>query len=172
MIETVWSYGGGTQSCAIAVLVARGDLPTPDCVVIADTGREASETWAYLDEHIRPLLAPLEVHVAPKTLATRLYEATGVRWRHTGTFMDHSAFVTDEQPPEEFEVTIPWTEPSAEWVTLVNRSRGKIIKSRTRGKTRYIIRGGYTGGVVGRFDTEAEARAYIEKAKAALEEVV
>jgi hypothetical protein len=40
--------------------------------VIADTGREASETWEYLDAHIQPLLKTvnLEVEVAPHSLAT------------------------------------------------------------------------------------------------------
>jgi hypothetical protein len=76
-----WSYGGGTQSIAIAVLVARGDLPTPECVVIADTGREATETWEYLDAHVRPLLASVgvEVEIAPHSLATTtgLYAING-----------------------------------------------------------------------------------------------
>lgn len=68
----VLSFGGGTQSAAIAVLVAQGTLPRPERVVIADTGREASETWAYLDAHIRPLLASvgLAVDVVPHTYAT------------------------------------------------------------------------------------------------------
>jgi hypothetical protein len=38
----VWSYGGGTQSAAIAVLVLRGESPRPELVVMADTGREVS----------------------------------------------------------------------------------------------------------------------------------
>lgn len=58
-----WSYGGGTQSIAIAVLVAQGRLPKPDCVVIADTGREATETWDYLSEYVRPLLKGVGVEV-------------------------------------------------------------------------------------------------------------
>lgn len=33
----VWSYGGGVQSAAIAVLVLRGELPRPERVVMADT---------------------------------------------------------------------------------------------------------------------------------------
>jgi hypothetical protein len=71
-MRLVWSYGGGTQSCAIAVLVAQGKLPKPDLAVIADTGREASETWEYLEAHIQPLLktVDLEVEVAPHSLAT------------------------------------------------------------------------------------------------------
>ena len=75
-----WSYGGGTQSIAIAVLVARGRLPKPECVGMADTGREATETWEYHDTHTGPLLASVgvEVEVAAHDLATRdLYAADG-----------------------------------------------------------------------------------------------
>lgn len=68
----VLSYGGGRQTVAMSILVARGMLPKPDRVVVADTGRENPSTWEYLDRHTRPLLAEigLEVEVAPHTLAT------------------------------------------------------------------------------------------------------
>lgn len=67
-----WSFGGGTQSVAIAVLVARGELPAPEVAVIADTGREATETWDYLERHVRPLLEPVgvPVEIAPHDLST------------------------------------------------------------------------------------------------------
>lgn len=70
-VTEVWSFGGGTQSAAIAVMVHGGVLPRPDLVVIADTGREASTTWAYLEEVVRPLLleVDVEVHRAPHSLA-------------------------------------------------------------------------------------------------------
>ena len=76
----VWSFGGGTQSVAIAVLVAEGRLPKPERVVIADTGREASETWEYTREHVDPLLRTvgLEVETASHDLATvDLYSTKG-----------------------------------------------------------------------------------------------
>jgi hypothetical protein len=67
-----WSSGGGVQSTAIAVLVAQGRLPKPDAIVIADTGREQSAVWAYLEAHVQPLLATvgLRVEIAPHSLAT------------------------------------------------------------------------------------------------------
>jgi hypothetical protein len=67
----IWSYGGGTQSVAIAVLVATGELPRPERVVIADTGRERTSTWDYTNTFVNPLLAKvgLEVEVAPHSLA-------------------------------------------------------------------------------------------------------
>ena len=76
-MTVVWSYGGGTQSIAIAVLIAQGKLPRPDLIVIADTSREASETWEYTDRWIRPMLGQ-EIHIAPHSLVTRdLYSSGG-----------------------------------------------------------------------------------------------
>lgn len=68
----VWSYGGGTQSAAIAVLVLQGRLPRPDMVVMADTSRERQATWDYLAEVAGPGLASigLTVEVASHDLAT------------------------------------------------------------------------------------------------------
>lgn len=68
----IWSYGGGTQSIAIAVLIAQGKLPKPERVVIADTSREKSFTWRYTEQHVKPILASagLELEIAPHTLAT------------------------------------------------------------------------------------------------------
>lgn len=67
--KITWSYGGGTQSVAIAVLVAQGRLPKPEVVAMADTGREASETWEYTDEWVRPLLRTvgLEIQVVKES---------------------------------------------------------------------------------------------------------
>lgn len=76
----IWSFGGGVQSAAIAVLVVSGRLPVPDRVVMADTGREATETWEYLNEVINPYLAQIDrqVEIAPHSLATvDLYSGNG-----------------------------------------------------------------------------------------------
>jgi len=76
----IHSYGGGVQSAAIAVLVVQGRLPRPERIVMADTGREASLTWRYLDQHIQPMLAAvgLSVEVAPHSLSTvDLYATSG-----------------------------------------------------------------------------------------------
>jgi hypothetical protein len=68
----VLSYGGGVQSVAMCVLVARGVLPRPDFIVIADTGREAQSTWDYLADTMQPYLIMngLRVQIAPHSLAT------------------------------------------------------------------------------------------------------
>lgn len=72
MKPIIWSYGGGTQSVAIAVLVVNGKLPTPERIVIADTGREASETWEYMHDVVNPLLEKVgrQVEIAPHSLST------------------------------------------------------------------------------------------------------
>lgn len=44
----VLSLGGGTQSCALALMSAAGDLPRLDHVVFADTQGELPETYEYL----------------------------------------------------------------------------------------------------------------------------
>jgi hypothetical protein len=63
----VWSCGGGTQSGAIAALIASGRLPKPDLCFMTDTGREKSGTWPFVDGFIRPQLAKagLELEVVP-----------------------------------------------------------------------------------------------------------
>jgi hypothetical protein len=70
-MKQILSYGGGRQTIAICVLIARGILPKPDAIVMADTGREAPTTWTYLATHVKPLLATvgLEVEIASRDLA-------------------------------------------------------------------------------------------------------
>lgn len=63
----VWSNGGGTQSTAILALIVQGILPRPDVAIFADTGREKTQTWEYLDRVHRPVLAALGL---PLTVAS------------------------------------------------------------------------------------------------------
>jgi len=56
MRTQIWNNGGGTQSAAIAALIVTGKLPKPDLAVIADTGREKSSTWDYMERYIIPAL--------------------------------------------------------------------------------------------------------------------
>ena len=72
MKPVILSYGGGTQSAALCVLVAQGKLPRPQKIVIADTGREATQTWDYMHDAINPFLVShgLVVEVAPHSLST------------------------------------------------------------------------------------------------------
>jgi 3'-phosphoadenosine 5'-phosphosulfate sulfotransferase (PAPS reductase)/FAD synthetase len=71
-MNIIWSYGGGTQSAAIAALIVQGELPKPDIAVIADTGREAATTWDYLTEVIQPAL-DFDIHIIPHSFEGRGY---------------------------------------------------------------------------------------------------
>lgn len=66
------SWGGGTQSIAIAVLSITGRLPKPDHIVFADTGREASETMEYYYKYLEKLFVKekLKFHIAGHHLST------------------------------------------------------------------------------------------------------
>lgn len=68
----VLSYGGGRQTVAICCLIARGILPRPDRIVMADTGRENVSTWNYLEKNVQPMLDGIgsKVEIAPRSLAT------------------------------------------------------------------------------------------------------
>lgn len=59
----IWSYGGGNQSIAIALLIAQGKLPKPYKTVFVNTGQEASETFEYKEKYVAPLLAQLGISV-------------------------------------------------------------------------------------------------------------
>ena len=45
----VLSYGGGTQSTAMLLMIANGSLPKPDIVIHADTGSELPETYDFIN---------------------------------------------------------------------------------------------------------------------------
>lgn len=50
------SHGGGTQTVALCLMAARGDIgPMPDAAIFADTGDEADYVYWWLG-HIRPML--------------------------------------------------------------------------------------------------------------------
>lgn len=67
--KQLWSSGGGTQSTAIAVLIAQGKLPKPDIAVMSDTGREHTPVFEYLERYVKPMLESVgvEVHVVQKS---------------------------------------------------------------------------------------------------------
>jgi len=95
MIE-VFSSGGGTQSSAIAALIAQGKLPRPDIFVIADTSRECSATWKYLDEVVSPAMISigLDVHRIKPTWA---YD--GGIWDRTGKHLQIGAWSNQNGKP-------------------------------------------------------------------------
>lgn len=62
------NYGGGRQTIAMCCLIEREVLPLPDLFIMADTGRENPTTWAFLVEHVQPMLVTLgrQVIVIPR----------------------------------------------------------------------------------------------------------
>lgn len=58
-MSVVLNYGGGRQTIAMCVLIAREVLPLPDMFIMADTGRENPATWIYLAQYVQPLLKSL-----------------------------------------------------------------------------------------------------------------
>ena len=67
----ILNYGGGWQTTAMLVLIHQGKLERPDRIVIADTGREKSSTWRYLESTAQPKMREigLEIEIAPRSLA-------------------------------------------------------------------------------------------------------
>ena len=78
-MSVILSYGGGRQTVAICCLIARGVLPKPDRIVMADTGRENGSTWDYLEAHVKPLLAGvgLAVEIVPPSKTYPLHDGSG-----------------------------------------------------------------------------------------------
>lgn len=72
----VFSSGGGTQSACIAAMICSGDLPKPDYAVIADTGYEASSTWRYMDDIVRPALKSVGVDLV--RIPSKKYATVGL----------------------------------------------------------------------------------------------
>lgn len=70
-MTTVLNYGGGRQTMAMLCLIAKGILPKPDRIIIADTGREKSSTWDYLFAIAEPLAQSfgMNIEIAPRSLA-------------------------------------------------------------------------------------------------------
>jgi len=56
MNEIVLSFGAGVQTTALAILIAEGKVAA-DRVVFADTGAEKPETYWFMEQYTKPLLA-------------------------------------------------------------------------------------------------------------------
>ena len=69
----IQAFGGGRQSTAILILIAQEKLPRPDHIVMANTSREATSTWDYMERYSLPLMQSLglDFHLAPHSLARR-----------------------------------------------------------------------------------------------------
>lgn len=67
----VFNYGGGRQTVAMCIMIAKGVLPKPDVIIMADTARENPSTWQYLCDYTQPLMQEmgLEIEIASHDLA-------------------------------------------------------------------------------------------------------
>jgi len=54
-MKRILSFGGGLQTTALAIMVAKGELEV-DEVVFADTGAEKPETYWYMEKYIKPIV--------------------------------------------------------------------------------------------------------------------
>ena len=54
-MKTILSFGGGLQTTALVIMIAKGELEV-DEVVFADTGVEKPETYWYIENYIEPML--------------------------------------------------------------------------------------------------------------------
>ena len=67
-----FNYGGGRQTVAMCIMIAKGILPRPNVITMADTAREMPTTWDYLNKYTQPLMQSLglEIEIASHDLAT------------------------------------------------------------------------------------------------------
>ena len=61
---TIISLGAGVQSSAMAIMAAKGDFPSVDCAIFADTGYEPKAVYKYLD-FLKKIL-PYPIHIVAK----------------------------------------------------------------------------------------------------------
>ena len=57
------SYGGGKQTVAMITMVLDGQLSKPDIIVMADTSREVTTTFEYLEQIVQPALRGINLKV-------------------------------------------------------------------------------------------------------------
>jgi len=63
-MKRILSFGGGLQTTALAVMIAKGELEV-DEVVFADTGAEKPETYWYIENYIQPMIPLMIVRKSP-----------------------------------------------------------------------------------------------------------
>lgn len=135
----ILNYGGGRQTVALCLLIARGIWLPPDRIVIADTGREKRSTWDYLEAYTRPLLKPLglEIEIAPRTLATvDLYSHNGTLLMPVFTATGKlSAYCSSEWKREVVarHLRASGVSSGVNWIGFA-ADESKRIKSQSRGK--------------------------------------
>lgn len=57
MTRAFLSFGGGVQTTALTAMACLGDAERPECAIFADTGWESADTYRYIDQFEKWLLA-------------------------------------------------------------------------------------------------------------------
>ncbi len=76
----VLSFGGGTQTTAISLLMANRKIDKPDLVLFSDVGAEKPETYWYIEHYMKDIFKTLDVpfhiikHEISKTYPDNLYQ--------------------------------------------------------------------------------------------------
>jgi len=86
-MKKILSFGGGLQTTALAIMVAQGKLEV-DEVVFADTGAEKPETYWYMENYTKPMLAEANIPFIEVSNKDKLYDycwrkqdIPSVQWR-------------------------------------------------------------------------------------------
>lgn len=135
----IWNSGGGVQSTAIAALIFSGALAPPDLAVIADTGREKSTTWDYLEKWVIPALQA--VGVTLHRVSKEKYATKDLYGGKDGDTLLIPAFTTQGGEVGKFSNYC-----SAEWKREVIR-RWAVREHRVKLATNWI---GYSVDEIGR----------------------
>jgi hypothetical protein len=106
----VLNLGGGTQSCALALMSARGDLEPLDFAIFADTGWEKARTYRYVDwlETVVPFPI-LRVKRAGLNLGEYLIEGTTLPQKgrqHAPFYLDEPFGMMSKQCSKEFKTRV------------------------------------------------------------------
>jgi hypothetical protein len=143
-MSIVFNYGGGRQTVAMCVLIAKGVLPKPDKIVMADTGRENQSTWEYLEKYTRPLLVDigLDVEIASHDFATvkDVYALNGdlllPAFTKDGKLSGFCSNEWKKRVCERYLRSIGFTEGGTKWLgfALDERKRWKDLYGKTEGK--------------------------------------
>ena len=97
-MSTIISFGGGVQTSAMIILLARKEI-TADAVIFADTGCEKPETYYYIENYIQPLCESIKMPFqivrktsegnVPLSLYDYLWDCYDIPWVTQRSCSDH-----------------------------------------------------------------------------------
>lgn len=106
----VLNLGAGTQSCALALMSARGDLEKLDFAIFADTGWEKARTYRYLDWLETQVPFPImRVRREGLNLGQYLIEGTTLPQKgrqHAPFYLDEPFGMMSKQCSKEFKTRV------------------------------------------------------------------